>query len=112
MERLGILLSKGGPNPKSSPKEIVGHHGHRSHGKSILWPAMYEHLRAKGYSKEKAARISNAAWNKKHGKKHPQSVKAVVKAAKKKCKCRATRPCMCGMDAGTATPGLVDHRRF
>ena len=54
-----------GPNKKSSVKEIVGHHGHRPHGHSILWPALYEHLRAKGYSKEKAARISNAAWNKK-----------------------------------------------
>lgn len=28
---------------------------------------MYEHLRAKGMSKAKAAAISNAAWNRKHG---------------------------------------------
>lgn len=53
------------PNPKSTPKEIVGHHGHKPHGKSILWPAMYEHLRAKGMKKSKAAAISNAAWKKK-----------------------------------------------
>lgn len=31
------------------------------HGPSILWPEMYDALRKKGYSKEKAARISNAA---------------------------------------------------
>jgi hypothetical protein len=55
------------PNPKSSPKEIVGHHGHRPAGKSILWPALYRHLRAKGYTKAKAAAISNAQWNRKHG---------------------------------------------
>jgi hypothetical protein len=30
------------------------------HGPSILWPEMYDALRRKGYSKEKAARISNA----------------------------------------------------
>lgn len=67
-----------GPNKKSSPKEIVGHHGHHPHGHSILWPAMYEELRAKGMAKEKAARISNAAWNKKHGDKAPKSARAVV----------------------------------
>jgi hypothetical protein len=70
------------PNPKSSPKEIAGHHAHRPHGKSILWPALYEHLRAKGYSKEKAARISNAAWNKKKlgmRTNTPTSVRGVVK---------------------------------
>lgn len=63
-----------GPNRKSTPKEIVGSHGHRSHGPSILWPALYEHLRAKGYSKRKAAMISNGMWRKKH---HlpPKSVK-------------------------------------
>ena len=55
------------PNPKSSVKEIVGSHGHRPHGKSILWPALYEHLREKGMSKSKAAAISNGQWNKKHG---------------------------------------------
>lgn len=54
-----------GPNKKSTAKEIVGSHGHRPHSPSILWPALYEHLRAKGYSKEKAARISNAGWKKK-----------------------------------------------
>ena len=54
------------PNPKSSIKEIVGSHGHRPHGPSILWPAMYEHLRAKGMSKRKAAMISNGKWNRKH----------------------------------------------
>lgn len=56
-----------GPNAKSSPKEIVGHHAHHPHGKSILWPALYEHLRKKGYSKAKAAAISNGRWNRKHG---------------------------------------------
>lgn len=60
-------MKKGRPNPKSTPKEIVGSHGHRSHGPSILWPAMYEHLRRKGMSKAKAAAISNHAWNRKHG---------------------------------------------
>lgn len=53
------------PSPKSTPKEIVGHHGHHAHGPSILWPALYEHLRAKGKSKSAAAAISNAAWKKK-----------------------------------------------
>jgi hypothetical protein len=33
--------------------------GH-SHGKSIKRPAVYEALKRKGYSKSKAARISNA----------------------------------------------------
>lgn len=28
---------------------------------SIKWPELYERLRAKGYSKGKAARVSNAA---------------------------------------------------
>ncbi len=71
------------PNPKSTPKDITGHHGHHPHGPSILWPALYEHLRAKGYTKEKAARISNAAWDKhKAGVKTntPTSVRGVVKA--------------------------------
>lgn len=71
------------PNPKSTPKEIVGHHGHRPHGPSILWPALYEHLRRKGYSKAKAARISNAAWKKKRmgiRTNAPTSVRGLVKA--------------------------------
>lgn len=71
------------PNPKSTPKEIVGHHGHRSHGTSILWPALYEHLRLKGHSKASAARISNSAWNKKRkGMKTntPTSVRGLVKS--------------------------------
>ena len=55
------------PNPKSTPKEIVGKHGHRSHGTSILWPALYEHLKAKGMTKSKAAQISNGMWRKKRG---------------------------------------------
>jgi hypothetical protein len=55
------------PNPKSSPKEIVGKHGHRPHGPSILWPALYEHLKAKGMTKKKAAMISNGLWRKKRG---------------------------------------------
>jgi len=53
-------------NAKSTATEIAGSHGHEPHGTSILWPAMYEELRAKGMTKEKSARISNAAWNKKH----------------------------------------------
>jgi hypothetical protein len=56
------------PSAKSTPKEIVGSHGHKPHGTSILWPALYEELRKKGYSKSKAAAISNAQWNKRHGK--------------------------------------------
>lgn len=55
------------PNPKSSPKDIVGSHGHRPHGPSILWPALYEHLKAKGMTKRKAAMISNGMWRKKRG---------------------------------------------
>lgn len=55
------------PNPKSTPKEIVGSHGHRPHGPSILWPAMYEHLLARGMSKRKAAIISNGKWRDKRG---------------------------------------------
>lgn len=81
-----VEISKPGkkyrPNPKSSPKEIAGSHGHKPHGPSILWPALYEHLRKKGYSKEKAARISNSAWNKKKaGMKTntPTSVRGLVK---------------------------------
>ena len=55
------------PNKRSTPKEIGGRHGHRPHGTSILWPALYEHLRKKGYSKRKAAMISNGQWRKKRG---------------------------------------------
>lgn len=55
------------PSKLSSPKEIVGHHGHRPHGSSIRWPALYEHLRAKGMKKSKAAAISNGMWRRKHG---------------------------------------------
>lgn len=55
------------PNLKSTPKEIAGKHGHRPHGPSILWPALYEHLRAKGMTKTKAAMISNGMWRKKRG---------------------------------------------
>lgn len=72
-----------GPNPKSTPKEIVGSHGHRSHGKSILWPALYEHLREKGYPKAKAAAISNAGWKKKRmgiPTNTPMSARGVLKA--------------------------------
>lgn len=53
------------PNKLSTPKEIAGHHGHRPHGPSIRWPALYEHLRAKGKTKQAAAMISNTAWKKK-----------------------------------------------
>jgi hypothetical protein len=76
-------VEKGKPNKRTSPKEIVGSHGHKSHGPSILWPALYEHLRAKGYSKEKAARISNAAWHKKKAGiplNTPTSVRGIAKA--------------------------------
>ena len=72
------------PNKKSSAKEIVGHHAHKPHGPSILWPALYEHLRAKGMSKEKAARISNAGWNKKKlgvATNTPTSIRGIVKWA-------------------------------
>lgn len=55
------------PNPKSTPKEIVGSHGHRPAGTSILWPALYRHLRQKGMTKRKAAMISNGQWRKKRG---------------------------------------------
>lgn len=88
-----------GPSPLSSPKEIVGSHGHRSHGKSIRWPALYEHLRKKGMTKAKAAMISNGLWRKKHGlppasarvlKGNPDgkdlNVPRPVKMSKKKCK--------------------------
>lgn len=62
------------PSELSTPKEIVGHHGHKPHGRSIRWPALYEHLRAKGYTKRKAAMISNGLWRKKRGL-PPKSVK-------------------------------------
>jgi hypothetical protein len=69
------------PSPLSSAKEIIGHHGHKSHGKSIRWPALYEHLLKKGYSKQKAAMISNGQWRKKHGL-PPASARGVVGLAK------------------------------
>jgi hypothetical protein len=55
------------PSPLSSPKEIVGKHAHKPHGPSIRWPALYEHLKAKGMSKSKAAQLSNGLWRRKHG---------------------------------------------
>jgi hypothetical protein len=55
------------PSPLSSAKEISGRHGHRPAGTSIRWPAMYRELRKKGYSKRKAAMISNGKWRQKHG---------------------------------------------
>lgn len=70
------------PNPKSTPKEIAGHHGHKPHGPSILWPALYEHLRAKGMTKGKAAAISNSAWKKHRAKvptNTPTSARGVAK---------------------------------
>lgn len=70
-----------GPSPLSSAKEIIGHHGHHSHGKSIRWPALYEHLRKKGMTKAKAAMISNGQWRKKHGL-PPASARGVVGLAK------------------------------
>jgi hypothetical protein len=33
----------------------------KSHGPSVKWPTLYEKLKRKGYSKGKAARISNWA---------------------------------------------------
>ncbi len=57
----------GRPSPLSTPKEIAGSHAHHPHGPSIRWPALYEHLRAKGMTKAKAAQISNGMWRKKHG---------------------------------------------
>lgn len=98
-----------GPSLLSSPKEIVGSHGHKSHGKSIRWPALYEHLLKKGYSKQKAAMISNGQWRKKHGlppasargaigriaKGNPDgkdlNVPRPVKMSKKKCKSRLAK---------------------
>ena len=55
------------PNKRSTLKEIRGSHNHRPAGTSILWPALYRHLRQKGYSKRKAAMISNGQWRKKRG---------------------------------------------
>jgi len=85
MKRMGLIKRAGstGPNLKSSAKEVAGSHGHKPHGHSILWPALYEHLRAKGYSKEKSARISNAAWNKKKAglpTNAPTSVRGLAKS--------------------------------
>ena len=71
------------PNPKSTLREIVGSHGHKPHGPSVLWPAMYEHLRKKGYTKRKSAMISNAAWKKKRmGMKTntPTSARGIIKS--------------------------------
>jgi len=42
--------------------------GRFKHGKSIKTSKVYEALRKKGYSKTKAARISNAQWAKKRKK--------------------------------------------
>lgn len=55
------------PNKRSTLKEIRGSHNHRPAGTSILWPALYRHLRKDGYSKRKAAMISNGQWRKKRG---------------------------------------------
>lgn len=55
------------PNKRSTQKEIRGSHNHRPAGTSILWPALYRHLRKSGYSKRKAAMISNGLWRKKRG---------------------------------------------
>ncbi|ABE67474.1 hypothetical protein PBI_QYRZULA_64 [Mycobacterium phage Qyrzula] len=46
-----------------SKPRIEAQRGTSRHGPSIKAPRMYEALRRKGYSKEKAARISNAAAN-------------------------------------------------
>lgn len=73
------------PNPKSTPKEIAGSHGHRPHGPSILWPALYEHLRRKGKTKAAAAAISNAGWKKKRmgiPTNTPLSLRGIAKAGK------------------------------
>lgn len=55
-------------------------HGHAARhakrgekGKSIKWPALYDHLRDKGYTRRKAAMISNGKWRKRR-KKAPKSV--------------------------------------
>jgi len=37
------------------------------HGKSIKLPRVYEALRRKGYTKAKAAAISNGLWRRKRG---------------------------------------------
>lgn len=55
------------PSRRSTPREISGSHNHRPAGTSILWPALYRHLRQKGYTKRKAAMISNGQWRKKRG---------------------------------------------
>lgn len=69
------------PSPLSSPKEIVGSHNHRPAGTSIRWPAMYRELRKKGYSKRKAATISNGKWRRKHGM-GPATARGAVELAK------------------------------
>lgn len=47
------------------------------HGRSIKWPKVYRGLRRDGASKEKAARISNAASNKyRGGRRLPLSAEA------------------------------------
>ena len=55
-------------------------HGHAARhakrgkrGKSIKWPSLYDHLRDKGYSRRKAAMISNGKWRKKM-KRGPKSI--------------------------------------
>lgn len=68
------------PSPLSSAKEISGRHSHRPAGTSIRWPAMYRELRKKGYSKRKAAMISNGKWRKKHGL--PPKSRGTVELAK------------------------------
>ncbi len=57
--------------------------GGKSPGPSIKKPAMYEDLKAEGYSKEKAAKISNASAQGPK-RRHEMAEKAARTRAKKK----------------------------
>ena len=77
-EEIGKFGSKFG-NPAHG--HAAKHAARGKAGKSIKFPALYDHLRAKGHSKQKAAMISNGLWRKKKGK-APKSAIGLAGVAK------------------------------
>lgn len=61
--RAGVYARWAGNLDAMSKPRVEAQRGTSRHGPSIKAPRMYEALRRKGYSKAKAARISNAAAN-------------------------------------------------
>jgi len=74
-------LSKGGKYGNPAHGHRARHLKRGARGKSINYPALYDHLRAKGYTKRKAAMISNGVWRKRRGK-APKSARGIVGLAK------------------------------